>query len=122
MNPDTINSFVQFYVQTFNDKTRSTDFMTIWKDYSICVYNGSTYTKETLADYLNTLYAYKIKCDSPNDIIVSSTINGKRRANILMSYKMIDEQENIKNVSQYLLLAYSNNKEFWVHTNITNIK
>ena len=122
MNPEIIDSFVKFYIQTFNDKTQSAQFMTIWKDYSICVHNNVTFTKTTLAEYLNMLYAYKINIESPTDIVMSFTLNGERRANILLSYTIVDTNGLTMNLSQYMLLAYSNNKEFWIHTNIINIK
>jgi hypothetical protein len=122
MNTEIINDFVQFYIQTFNDKSRSGEFISVWKDYSIFVYNLNTYTKETLLDYIRTLYAYKIKVDQQNDVVVSITQNGDRRANILLSYQMYDESGNTVNVSQYILLAYSNNKEFWIHTSLLNTK
>jgi len=122
MNPEIIDSFVKFYIETFNDKTQSAQFMTIWKNYSICVHNNVTFTKTTLVEYLNMLYTYKIKIDSPTDIVMSFTLNGERRANILLSYSIIDAKGGVMNLSQYILLAYSNNKEFWIHTNIINIK
>jgi hypothetical protein len=49
-------------------------------------------------------------------------INGDRRANILLSYIMFDLDGNYYNVSQFILLAYSNNKEFWIHSSILNLK
>ncbi len=120
MNSEIINGFIQFYIQTFNDKTRSAEWLTMWKEYSIFVHNNTTFTKETLLDYIKTLYVYRIKVDSPNDIVMSFTLNGDRRANILLTYSMLDTNNNTINVSQYILLAYSNNKEFWIHTSIIN--
>jgi hypothetical protein len=122
MNPNVINEFIKFYISTFNDKTRFTEFSMMWKEYSICVHNGQQTIKETLVDYIKTLYTYRIKTDQQNDIMVSITVNGDRRANILLSYTMLDQNDNSINVSHYLLLAYSNNKEFWIHSSIINAK
>jgi len=115
-----INEFVQFYIQTFNDKTRAAEWLSMWKEYSVFVHNNAAFTKETLLEFIKTFYLYTIKIDDPNDIIMSFTLNGERRANILLTYTMLDLNKRPITVSQYLLLAYSNNKEFWIHTSIIN--
>jgi hypothetical protein len=121
MNPDTINEFVKFYVETFNNKTRFAEFITMWKEYSTFVINGVS-SEKTLLENIKNLYAYTIKCDQSTDIIMSFTLNGTRRANILLSYQILDNAGNILNISQFILLAYSNNNEFWIHSNIINMK
>lgn len=122
MNSEIINNFIQFYIETFNNKTLIIEFSTIWKNYSTIVHNNTTFTGEQLNTYINNLYKYSIKYDSQNDVIISFMINGDRRANILLSYIMFDLDGNYYNVSQFILLAYSNNKEFWIHSSIFNLK
>ena len=40
---------------------------------------------------------------------------------ILLSYVLVDELNNVRNVSQFIQLAYSNNKEYWIHSSLLNI-
>ena len=120
MNDAIVNGFIRFYIETLNDKNRFEEFITVWKEYTVAVHNSAVYTKETLLNYIRTLYSYTIKFNKTDDIIVSFTLNGDRRANILISYQMHDNLGNIINVSQYILLAYSNSNEYWIHTSLIN--
>jgi hypothetical protein len=115
MNSNIINEFINFYITSFNSK--SNDFFKLWKDYSTINNNNNFYTKDTLQTFLLDLIKFQINID----IKYSYTIIGDRRSNILLTY-IIYNSENIKyNVSQFIQLAYSNNKEYWIHSSIFNI-
>jgi hypothetical protein len=40
MNEEIVKSFIQYYIETFNDKNKSKEFFIIWKEYSTIVYNN----------------------------------------------------------------------------------
>lgn len=122
MNNDTIQKFVHFYLSTFNNKDRHNEFIKLWKEYSTLVHDMIPYTKEPLCVFLTQLYKVTIVYQSEADIQCSHMIIGDRRANILLSYKILDTDNTIKVVSQYIQLAYSNNKEYWIHSCLLNIK
>jgi hypothetical protein len=110
MNQQVITDFIKFYVSSYNQE----QFITLWKPYSTITHLDKTYQNEELIQFLSNLCSYVIDITSIN---VSFTQNGERRANILLTYKMIKNDEQ-KHVSQFIQLAYSNNKEFWIHSSI----
>lgn len=121
MNTDIINNFVQYYFNTFNDKTKFNEYMNMWKEYSTLVYNNISHTQNKLIDVLKHIYTCMIDVKNFQQIIISSMAVGDRRANVLLTYRMIDSNGQILNVSQYILLAYSNSKEYWIHSSLVNI-
>ena len=118
MNESTINDFIKFYVGTFNDKSKFEVFMSVWEKYSIFKYKGVEYTDINLVQMLMEINKCTIL---PESIDMSYMIIGDRRANILLSYKMVNQNNSLANVSQFIQLAYSNNKKYWIHSTILNI-
>ena len=110
MNPQVITDFIKFYVSSYN----SPQHLTLWKPYSTITHLDKTYQNEEILQFLSHLCSYTIDTSTIN---MSFTQNGERRANILLTYKMIKNEEQ-KFVSQFIQLAYSNNKEFWIHSSI----
>ena len=119
MNENIVNNFIKYYVENFNDKTKFQLFNNLWKDYSILTHNNNQLTGQQLREFLTAMNNLTILQD---DFISSFTIVGDRRANILLSYKMRDQKNVIFNIAQYIMLAYSNKKEFWIHSSLLNIK
>jgi hypothetical protein len=117
MNTDIINNFIQYYISNFNDKNNTINFINLWKNYSTLNYMNKDYTEGELLSILNNLIVNYII--DINNIKVSFQINGDRRANILLNYRMGNNNEIIS-ISQYIQLAYSNQKEFWIHSSLIN--
>jgi hypothetical protein len=69
-------------------------------------------------DFLNEYY--KLIIDS-STVDFTYTIVGDRRANILLSCNMIIDQTQLF-CSHYIQLAYSNDKEYWIHSILFNSK
>lgn len=115
MDSNIINEFIKFYITSFNSK--SNNFFNLWKDYSTINYNNNLYTKETLKKFLLDLNKFQIN----DDIKFSYLIIGDRRSNILLTYTMFNSENIRYNVSQFIQLAYSNNKEYWIHSSIFSI-
>jgi hypothetical protein len=119
MNEETVKGFIQFYVSSFNDKTKSSEFFSLWKEYSTLVFNNNKYTGKDLADVLTEIYN--------NFIIDISTLKinvltvGDRRTNILLTYNFINKSNYPHRTSQYIQLAYSNEKEYWIHSSLLSI-
>jgi hypothetical protein len=121
MNTEIINNFIQYYIGVFNDKTKFNEYMVIWKEYSTLTYNDINYTGQSLIDILKHIYALNIDISDPKYFKSSFMLIGDRRANILLSYRMIDSNGQILNISQYIQLAYSNLKEYWIHSSLLNL-
>ncbi len=119
MNDQIIKSFVEYYVSSLNNKETNT-FINLWKPYSKIVYNGTTYADDNINEFLNTLYQQTMIL-APT-VKYSAMQNGDRRANVLLTYDIIDQSNNIISFSQYILLAYSNDKEYWIHSSLINQK
>ena len=117
MNKDILNNYIQYYITVFNDKSKFQEFINLFNKHSKLIYNILEYKEQNLIIFLTEFYKYKI------DIVnlqTSFMLNGDRRANILLSYTLIDSTNNTKNISQYIQLAYSN-KEYWIHSSLINI-
>ena len=119
MNEDTVKSFVEFYIETFNNKSRSKEFFVLWKEYSTLVYNNIKNSGQELAIILTEIYNNFI-LDTTN-ISLNMMMVGDRRANILITYNLIDKSNNYHRTSQYIQLAYSNDKEYWIHSSLLSI-
>ena len=119
MNEDIVKSFIQFYIETFNDKSKSKDFFAMWKEYSTFVYNNIKNSGQGLAIILTEIYNNFIL--DTNNLSLNIMMVGDRRANILLIYNLIDKSNNYHRTSQYIQLAYSNDKEFWIHSSLLAI-
>ena len=117
MNTEIINNFIQYYVSNFNDKNNTSNFINLWTNYSVLNYMNKDHNESELLNILNYLSSNYII--DINNIKASFQINGERRANILLNYKMGNSNEVIS-ISQYIQLAYSNQKEFWIHSSLIN--
>jgi hypothetical protein len=118
MNKEIINNFIQYYVSIFNNKSKFQDFLNVWNDHSSFTYNDHLYKGRELITILTELYAYSIDNHYVN---ASFMIIGDRRANILLSYTIVDSTNNKKIISQYIQLAYSNQKTYWIHSSLLNM-
>jgi len=117
MNTEVINNFIQYYITNFNNKMDQSIFINLWKEYSILIHNNTEYKGLSLLTFFESLNNHIIDINSIN---VSFNQNGDRRANILLSYILIDNMNNKINDSQFIQLAYSNNKEYWIHSSLMN--
>lgn len=118
MNDKIVESFIQFYVNSINDKNKTNEFMSLFKPYTVIKHKQQTFNRDNLTDFLNEYY--KLIIDAPT-IDFTYTIVGDRRANILLSCNMIMEQTQLF-CSHYIQLAYSNEKEYWIHSILFNSK
>ena len=121
MNTEIINNFIQYYISVFNDKTKFNEYILMWKEYSTLTYNDANYTGQTLIDILKHIYTLNIDISDPKYFKSSFMLIGDRRANILLTYRMLDSNGQILNISQYIQLAYSNLKEYWIHSSLLNL-
>ena len=118
MNKELIDNYIQYYITVFNEKSKYQEFINMYNEHSILTHDNHTYQNQNLINLLAELYKYLIDI---NSLKISYMLNGDRRANILLTYTLVDLSNNIKNVSQFILLAYSNNKEYWIHSSLLNI-
>ena len=117
MNKEIVNSFVQYYISMFNDKSKFQEFINMWNNHSTLSYNNYIYIKQDLITFLQQLYTYNI---DPNNMTINFMVIGERRANILLSYDLINDN-NKKTISQYIQLAQSNDKTYWIHSSLLNM-
>lgn len=118
MNSDLINEYIKYYIEVYNDKNRFNEFINLWSEHSTLIYDNTTYKNQELIVLLTQLYTCSI---SNTNLNISYMIVGDRRVNILLSYILIDNLTNSKNVSQYIQLAFSNDKKYWIHSSLINI-
>lgn len=113
MNKEIVNTFIDLYYQNLNNKNHDIlcnhlkDSTTFIRDLS--EWKG---VKSILTFLQNTPLSYQ-------PMKMNIMINGDRRANILISGKIKDENtQMVVCFTEYILLAFSNQKEYWIHTSI----
>ena len=116
MNDQVVETFIQFYVDSINDKTKSNEFISLFKPYTVIKHKQVTFSHDNLMDFLNEYYKFII---DPLTIDFTYTIVGDRRANILLSCNMFVDQTQLY-CSHYIQFAYSNDKEYWIHSILFN--
>jgi hypothetical protein len=96
------------------DNQQSINYEKYWKDYSIITINNKDvlYKNFDKTNYLHpTNFNKNIFSNQKYDYIR----NGDRRVIILLNYNITDVTNNILiNTTQYILFAYSNNKEYYI--------
>lgn len=113
MNKEIVNTFIDLYYQNLNNKNYD----------SLCNHlkGSSTFVRDTI-EWSGT--SHIISSLKSNDftfqpIKMNVLVNGDRRANVLVSGNIINAQNQVTiPFSEYILLSYSNNKEYWIHTSI----
>jgi hypothetical protein len=115
MNATIVNDFIRFYVEKFNNKETFNEFLFPWiqEHGTKLIHNNNIFTEQTLIDFLRHL---NIGTIINNDVLSTFTLEGNRRASILMKYKMINPDGKIYDISQSMFLNYSNNKKFWIQS------
>lgn len=113
MNKEIVNTFVDLYYQNLNTQNyeRLSNHL---KDSSTFVRDLSEWKGgSSIVNFLQTTSL------SYQPIKMNVLINGDRRANVLVSGKLKDEKtQMIVPFTEYILLSFSNQKEYWIHTSI----
>ena len=113
MNNEIVNTFVDLYYQNLNNKNYD----------SLCNHlKGSSKFVRDTSEWNGTTEI--ISCLETNAVTyqpmkLSVLVNGDRRANVLVSGNIINQHTHVTiPFSEYLLLSFSNQKEYWIHTSI----
>jgi hypothetical protein len=110
MNAIIVNNVMSEMIKLFNEKNDM--FFKLWRNYSSLIYNNTILKGIDINNFfINLKNGINIKKYDYNMV-------GDRRANILLS-GTLDNTNNI--ITMYILLAYDNNKEYWIHSAIIQI-
>lgn len=113
MNKEIVNTFVDLYYQNLNTQN--------YERLSNHLKDSSTFVRDlsewkggpSIVNFLQTTSL------SYQPIKMNVLINGDRRANVLVSGKVKDDKtQMIVPFTEYILLSFSNQKEYWIHTSI----
>ena len=121
MDTNIINNIMVSLIESFNE--RNNDFFLLWTDNSKLIYENKTLIGNDIKDFWSNLN-YKLDIKKYDNNII-----GDRRANILLSGKMLNlTSETFNNIINqniiftiYFQLAIDNNKKYWIHSAIIQI-
>ena len=122
MNNQIIYEFVNFYYKCLNEK--NSDLYPYFIEHSELMYNNNYVKGEQIIEFLLK------KCTNTNYNVSNITflINGSRRANIVVSGTLNDfekvylnkKQKIEKKFTDFIHLAFGNNKQYWIHNIISH--
>lgn len=113
MNKEIVNTFLDLYYQNLNNQTYDR-LLNHLKDSTTFVRDSSEWkgASSIMSFFQTTSLSYQ-------PLKMNVLINGDRRANVLVTGKLKDEKtQMIVPFSEYILLSFSNQKEYWIHTSI----
>lgn len=116
MNKEVVNTFVEFYYRSLNERN--------FESLKPHLKGSSTFVRDT-SEWNGTNHI--ISCLQTNALTyqplkLNVLVNGDRRANVLVSGTLVDHKTNTTvPFSEYLLLSFSNSKEYWIHTSILHV-
>jgi hypothetical protein len=110
MNNEIVIDIMNKMINLFN--SRNDNFFDLWQPYSKLTYKNIVYTGEDIKKFFSELNSQIVIEKFDYNII------GDRRANILLSGKL---PSFLQNICIYVLLAFDNNKKYWIHSAIVQI-
>ena len=118
MNKEVVGTFVEFYYRSLNERN-----FVLLKPH---LKGSSTFVRDT-SEWNGTNHI--ISCLQSNAVTykpvkLNVLVNGDRRANVLVSGTLVPTDHTITApipYSEYLLLSYSNTKEYWIHTSMLHV-